>query len=66
MKIRLLNEKEIEVRIASVKEKGVILLLYKDVRCDWTIVNKVDKKIKKEPSGVACWGVGASRPKVLT
>ena len=47
--------------------------LYSEVKIDddtiWTIVNKVDKKIKKEPTGVkrphACRGVGSSSPKVL-
>lgn len=40
MEFRLLTENEIEVRIASVKEKGVTLLLYKDARCDMNILDE--------------------------
>lgn len=37
---RDLNEKEIDVRIASVNEKGVTLLLYKDARVDQDILDE--------------------------
>lgn len=40
MKFRLLNESEIDVRIASVKPNGVTLLLYKDARCDMNILDE--------------------------
>ena len=37
LEFRTLEAGEIDVRIASVKEKGVTLLLYKDARCDMNI-----------------------------
>ena len=40
LKFRLLTEKEIDVRIASVKNNGVSLLLYKDARCDMNILDE--------------------------
>lgn len=44
MKFRTLNADEIEVRIQSVrqgaKQKGAILLLYKDARCDMNILDE--------------------------
>lgn len=41
MQFRNLNESEIEVRIAQIKEgKGVSLLLYKDARCDMNILDE--------------------------
>jgi len=39
-KFRLLNANEIDVRIATVKETGVSLLLYKDARCDMNILDE--------------------------
>lgn len=38
MKFRDLKESDIDVRIASVKQEGVSLLLYKDARCDMNIL----------------------------
>lgn len=40
IKFRTLREDEIEVRIQSVTEKGCILLLYKDARCDMNILDE--------------------------
>lgn len=37
---RKLKADEIEVRVQSVKEKGVVLLLYKDARCDMRILDE--------------------------
>lgn len=37
---RKLKEDEIEVRVQSAKEKGVVLLLYKDARCDMRILDE--------------------------
>ena len=40
MNFRKLNADEIEVRVQSVKEKGLILLLYKDARADQRILDE--------------------------
>lgn len=40
MKFRKLKENEIDVRVATVNEKGVSLLLYKDARCDMNILDE--------------------------
>lgn len=40
MEIRLLKADEVEARIQSVKENGLILLLYKDARCDMKILDE--------------------------
>lgn len=40
MRIRNLRADEIEVRVQSVKEKGFILLLYKDARADMAILDE--------------------------
>lgn len=40
MKFRTLKETEIDVRVQSVTEKGCILLLYKDARCDMNILDE--------------------------
>lgn len=40
LKFRPLKETEIDVRIAQVKDKGVVLLLYKDARCDMNILDE--------------------------
>lgn len=39
-KFRDLNADEIEVRVQSVKQNGVILLLYKNARCDMNILDE--------------------------
>ena len=39
-KFRDLTANEIECRVQSVKEKGLILLLYKDARCDMNILDE--------------------------
>jgi hypothetical protein len=39
-KFRDLKSNEIDVRIAQVKENGVSLLLYKDARCDMSILDE--------------------------
>ena len=41
IKIRLLRADEIEIRPASVSEKGVSLLLYKDARVDMAILDEI-------------------------
>lgn len=46
-KIRLLRAEEIECRVASISEKGVSLLLYKDAR--------VDQRILDETFGIYGW-----------
>ena len=40
MEFRLLRADEIECRVATVSEKGVSLLLYKDARCDMNILDE--------------------------
>ena len=40
MKFRNLRADEIDVRIQSVKPNGVVLLLYKDARCDMNILDE--------------------------
>lgn len=40
LKFRTLKESEIDVRVQSVTEKGCILLLYKDARCDMNILDE--------------------------
>lgn len=37
---RLLNADEIDVRVATINEKGASLLLYKDARCDMNILDE--------------------------
>lgn len=38
--IRLLTAREIDCRVAQIKEKGLQLLLYKDARCDMAILDE--------------------------
>ena len=40
MEFRKLRANEIDVRVATVSEKGVSLLLYKDARCDMNILDE--------------------------
>lgn len=40
LKFRTLKASEIDVRVQSVTEKGIILLLYKDARCDMNILDE--------------------------
>ena len=40
MKFRDLREDEIECRVQSVKENGLVLLLYKNARCDMNILDE--------------------------
>ena len=40
MKFRKLKANEIECRVATVKENGMMLLLYKDARCDMNILDE--------------------------
>lgn len=40
MKFRDLRADEIECRVQSVKEKGLVLLLYKNARCDMNILDE--------------------------
>lgn len=40
LKFRTLKENEIDVRVQSVTDKGCILLLYKDARCDMNILDE--------------------------
>lgn len=39
-KFRDIKADEIEIRVQSVKEKGLVLLLYKDARCDMNILDE--------------------------
>lgn len=47
MNFRDLTEEEIECRVQSVKQNGIILLLYKNARCDMNILD--------ETVGAHCW-----------
>lgn len=40
LKFRKLNANEIDVRVGTVTEKGITLLLYKDARCDMNILDE--------------------------
>lgn len=40
MEFRTLTESEIDVRVQSITKKGLILLLYKDARCDMNILDE--------------------------
>ncbi len=40
MTFRDLTADEIDVRIQSVKQNGLVLLLYKDARCDMNILDE--------------------------
>lgn len=40
MKFRALRADEVDVRVAQVREWGVVLLLYKDARCDMNILDE--------------------------
>ena len=40
MKFRKLKADEIDCRIASIRENGLSLLLYKDARCDMNILDE--------------------------
>ena len=40
LEFRDLRADEIEVRVQSVKEKGIVLLLYKNARCDMNILDE--------------------------
>lgn len=40
LKFRPLKENEIDVRVATVTQKGISLLLYKDARCDMNILDE--------------------------
>jgi len=40
LKFRHLKADEIDVRVQSIKEKGAVLLLYKDARCDMNILDE--------------------------
>lgn len=40
LKFRPLKENEIDVRIGTINEKGLTLLLYKDARCDMNILDE--------------------------
>lgn len=47
MNFRDLTEEEIECRVQSVKQNGLVLLLYKNARCDMNILD--------ETVGAECW-----------
>lgn len=40
IKFRDLTANEIDVRIGQIKDKGIVLLLYKDARCDMAILDE--------------------------
>lgn len=50
MKFRNLTENEIECRVQSCYEKGVVLLLYKDARCDQNILDETVGALNWEKS----------------
>ena len=41
MEFRKLHASEIDARVATVSEKGVSILLYKDARCDMNILDEI-------------------------
>ena len=56
MKFRDLRADEIEVRVQSVKSNGVILLLYKDARCDMNILDETVGPEKWQREHYECKG----------
>ena len=65
MNFRTLKAEEIEVRVQQVTEKGAILLLYKDARCDMRILDETVtpfgwQREHKEIKGNIYCGVGIS------
>lgn len=48
MKFRKLLASEIECRIGTISEKGISLLLYKDARCDMSLLDESGVKWKRE------------------
>ena len=40
IKFRDLTSDEIEIRVQSVKQNGIVLLLYKNARCDMNILDE--------------------------
>ena len=40
LEFRLLTKEEIDVRVQSNTDKGAVLLLYKDARCDMNILDE--------------------------
>lgn len=40
MKFRALRADEVEARVSIVKQTGIVLLLYKDARCDMNILDE--------------------------
>jgi hypothetical protein len=63
LKFRKLNADEIDVRVATVKENGVSLLLYKDARVDQNLLDETVGPFRwqrdhKELKGVIYCGIG--------
>lgn len=63
MKFRELRAEEIEVRVATITEKGCSLLLYKNARCDMNILDETVGKMNwqrdhKEVKGNMYAGIG--------
>ena len=63
LKFRKLNADEIDVRVATVKENGVSLLLYKDARVDQNLLDETVGQFNwqrdhKELKGVIYCGIG--------
>lgn len=63
LKFRKLNADEIDVRVATVKENGVSLLLYKDARVDQNLLDETVGQLSwqrdhKELKGVIYCGIG--------
>lgn len=56
MKFRDLTADEIECRVQSVKEKGLVLLLYKNARCDMNILDETVGADKWQREHYECKG----------
>ena len=56
MIFRTLEANEIEVRVSTVKDNGISLLLYKDARCDMNILDEVIGNEKWQRKHYECKG----------
>jgi len=56
MKFRILTENDIDVRVATINEKGCSLLLYKDARCDMNILDETVGAEKWQRKHYECKG----------
>jgi hypothetical protein len=56
LQFRVLKAEEIDVRIGQVKPNGVVLLLYKDARCDMNILDETVGVLNWEREHYECKG----------